>query len=272
MGGLRERTYRWVRTRTPGPLKRVLKMLPSAYYLAQLLRPKGEWWLPVHLGPGLTRPVLLPEAFHWISYEGYEPEALAWVIANVGPREVCLDVGGHLGVYALLLAELVGPEGRVFTFEPYGPSADLLWRTLEANGVMDRVELVRAAVDSTDGGQVSLFAGDSPSEVSVHANATRPLRLEVPKVSLDAFAQGRGLDRVDLVKMDIEGAEARALRGAVDLIRRFRPKILLEAHGRPGTEAIEFLRGLGYTITLVSGEPADMLAQANDVRQVGALP
>lgn len=253
-------------------MKRVLKMLPGAPYLAGLLRPKGERWLPVLLRPGLARPVLLPEASHWISYKGYEPEALAWVVANVGPGEVCFDVGGHLGVYALLLAESVGPEGRVFTFEPYGPSADLLWRTLEANGVMDRVELVRAAVDSTDGGQVSLFVGDSPSEVSVHPHATRPLRLAVPKVSLDAFGQRRGLQRVDLVKMDIEGAEERALRGAIELLRQFRPRVLLEAHGRPGAEAIEFLRSLGYTITSISEEPADMLAQPNDVRQVGALP
>jgi hypothetical protein len=138
--------YGWIRRRVPAQARQWLKGLPTISRLAESARPTGEQWLPVALGPKFYRRMLLPEAFHWISFEGYEPEGLAWVTRHVAPGAICVDVGGHLGVYSLLLAELVGSSGQVCTFEPFGPSADLMAQTLEANGVADRVMIVRAAV------------------------------------------------------------------------------------------------------------------------------
>jgi FkbM family methyltransferase len=253
---VRDDLYRWVRTKTPQGLRSSVRRIPYVERIADASRPKGEQLLPVILQPNIVRKVSLPEAFHWISFEGYrEPELLAWVSSHVPRGAVCLDVGGHLGIYALLMAEVAGPTGKALVFEPFPANADRIRRTVSANGLGDRVVLVEAAVDEADGAEVELFVGeaDTYDRVSVYIDASRPDALRVPTVSIDAAVRRVGVDRVDLIKMDIEGAEDRAFRGAEDTVRRFHPPVLLEVHGLPGWEALTWLKSHGYLIAAPDG-------------------
>lgn len=254
MKDLRNSAYRFVRTKVPLPIRRALKSVPGVRRIAEDSRPRSDRLLPVDIGAGASFQMYLPEAFHWISYDGYEPESLAWVAEHVQAGAVCLDVGGHMGVYALLMGRLVGPSGRVLTFEPLSANVGFLRRNIALNGLADRVTLVEAAVDTEDGGTVELFVGDGTSEASVHEHATRPDRSAVPRISLDSEIQRRGLGRLDLIKMDIEGAEERALRGAEWSLGRFSPTLLLEVHGDRGVGGLAYLESLGYQATLLSGE------------------
>jgi FkbM family methyltransferase len=200
--------------------------------------------------------MLLSEAAHSISYDGHEPEARAWISANVKPGFVCLDVGAHLGVFTLLMGELAGPSGAVHAFEPFSASVDMTRRTLDENRLSDRVKLVQAAVDEEDGGNVRLFVSESsPSEASLHDGETRPGSVDVPRVSLDAYVQREGLEQVDVIKMDIEGTEERALRGARQILEHMTPRLLVEIHGRQNIGALDLLVSLGYSVTTVSGAP-----------------
>jgi len=108
--------------------------------------------------------MLLTDDVHFISYDGHEPEAREWIAANVKPGFICLDVGAHLGVFSLLMGELVGPSGAVHAFEPFPASVDMTRRTLDENRLSDRVKLVQVAVDEEDGGEVRLFVSEDDTE------------------------------------------------------------------------------------------------------------
>ena len=267
---LRAKAYQWFRYHVPVRVRRALKAAPGVSGAAESARPHGDLWLPVKLAPGLERTMLLPEAFHWISYEGYESGPLRWIFDNVEPAFTCLDVGGHIGVFSVLMAELVGPSGSVHTFEPFPPSLDIARQTMERNSLADRVTIVQAAVDELDGGTAELFVGEGTSEASLYGHDTRTATITVPRITLAAYVDGAGLDRVDVIKMDIEGAEERALRGATGILKRFSPKLLLEVHGRKSVGSLEVLGAHGYHITTFHGDPVSAATFPDSIMQVVA--
>ena len=270
MATLREKTYQWFRYHAPVPLRRALKAILGVRGAAESSHPHGDRWLPVKLAPGLERIMLLPEAFHWISYDGYEPQPLAWIFDNVKPGFSCLDVGGHIGVFSVLMAELVGPSGSVHTFEPFWSSLEMARQTVGRNHLADRVTMVQAAVDETDGGTIELFTGKGTSEASLYGHETRTAIITVPRITLDAYVDGAGLDRIDVIKMDIEGAEERALRGATGVLERHSPKLLLEVHGRKSVGSLEVLGAHGYRFTTFRGDPVSAETFPDSILQVVA--
>lgn len=156
---------------------------------------------------------------------------LGIIAAAVAPIDgTILDVGANIGLSALTLAAQV-PRGRVFAFEASPRTAAYLRRNAEANapGV---IEAVASAVGAEDGvaafHQHPSFSAGSHVLSAHHASAAGKERVEVPMTTLDTFARARGLIRVDLIKIDVEGFEADALAGAAETIARFRPVILAE--------------------------------------------
>jgi FkbM family methyltransferase len=141
------------------------------------------------------------------------------------PGDYALDLGGNIGTVAIMFSRLVGSAGRVFAFEPL--THPVLRRNLEANGI-DNVELIPDGV-SDQPGEAEINFTDQFINSSI-ANATPgdgALPIHKRKITLttvDRFVAERGLDRVDFIKMDIEGAEESALRGSREVIERFRPK------------------------------------------------
>lgn len=168
---------------------------------------------------------------------------------NVGPGDVVLDLGGNIGTSALLFSRLVGPEGRVFSFEP--AFGDVLLRNLAENGAHN-VQLVEAAVSDCSG-EAKFVVTDGGID-SQFGKATHPQARTVRVTTLDEFVEQQGLSRVDFIKMDIEGAEELAIRGAVQTIRRFRPNWsvasyhLDRAREHQHPKLVALLREQGYTV------------------------
>jgi FkbM family methyltransferase len=141
------------------------------------------------------------------------------------PGQAAADIGANVGYHTLAIAEAVGPAGRVDAFEANPVVARLLRSTLFVNGLAERVRLHDVAVSDTAGhliiaaspghlgsGNV-LLAGDPPSYAAAY-----PIRAEVPATRLDdALAD---LPVLNLLRMDVEGFEPRALLGGETLIRR----------------------------------------------------
>jgi FkbM family methyltransferase len=120
-----------------------------------------------------------------------------------------LDLGANIGYFTLLAAKLVGPTGRVFAFEPDPTNFSLLQKNVSMNGY-ENVTVVDKAV-SDQGGRAELFLSSDSwghSLFSVHRNAGS---VQVQVTSIDEFLSKDVM--VDFVKMDVEGAELRALRG-----------------------------------------------------------
>ncbi|HOS65667.1 MAG TPA: FkbM family methyltransferase [Candidatus Latescibacteria bacterium] len=136
------------------------------------------------------------------------------------PGMVVFDIGANIGMYSVLWGKCVGESGHVYAFEPFAPTAEYLRRNILANELVNVTVVQKAAADkegiwdfrvSGDGRDVynSLADGSGPEE-----------RLErVPVTTLDAFCAGSGVRRIDLLKVDVEGAEELVLRGAERIIR-----------------------------------------------------
>jgi FkbM family methyltransferase len=165
---------------------------------------------------------------------------------------------------------LVGAAGSIHTFEPVPTSLGTARKTVERNRLADRITLVQAALDEIDGGTVELFIGDGTSEASLYPHETRTVTITVPRMSLDAYADRAALDRIDVVKMDIEGGEERALRGAADILKRHSPKVLLEVHGRSSVGSLRVLKAHGYRITTLLGDQVSADTLPDTILQVVA--
>lgn len=134
------------------------------------------------------------------------------------PGEVVLDCGACFGDTALAFASTVGPNGRVFSFEPLESQQAVFQRNLRSNpGLGGRIELVPFAVDEEPGKEL-FFDQGAGGRARVDGSS------RVVTAAIDEFVRDNEL-KVDFIKMDIEGAERAALRGAADTIRSQRPKM-----------------------------------------------
>jgi FkbM family methyltransferase len=195
------------------------------------------------------------------------------------PGDTAVDGGANIGLHALTMAKAVGPTGRLTCFEPVPHVADALAWTLRLNGFADYVHVERTALSDTLGEATLHVAAHSPSSSLfplTDSTGSRPIT--VAKMSLDsALPPG---SRLRLVKLDIEGAEARAWRG-MQRVREESPDlhIVLEwssSHfARSGDSAAEFYRAIradGFSVFVIEGAPqAGRLAVMADVVAAAAL-
>ena len=183
----------------------------------------------------------------------YEPFMLEAVARFARPGMTAYDVGAHIGYVTVCLAQAVGPQGHVVAFEPLPGNQQRLRANLELNGLSGRVRVVADAVGEAAGRQrfrphTSVAMGRLAATHAAEEPAAGLLEVEV--VTLDEFAAAAGAPP-GLIKMDIEGGEAAALRGARRLLRQAKPILLLELHEAHQAEAgsvVDALQQIGYEI------------------------
>jgi FkbM family methyltransferase len=191
--------------------------------------------------PNFPIPVRLPFDAWWLawndvvgkavlngSFDKAESDLLSRFLR---PGMTVLDVGAHHGYYALLTSRRVGNSGRVFAFEPSSRERRKLGWYLRWNRCSN-VEMIAAAVGAR-AGQAELFVagGRETGCNSLRLPAVRgtPKKVSVPVDTLDDFLSRRGVEHVDFLKLDVEGAELSALRGAQNVFSRWpRPVVLVE--------------------------------------------
>jgi FkbM family methyltransferase len=155
------------------------------------------------------------------------------------------------------MAAAVGPEGRVYAFEPFDANADLLERSIAENGFSDRVSFQRAAVGAANGHATLTFPVETLNSGGAYllpvdgAPLAGNLKKQVPLVALDTLNLRRP---IRFIKMDVEGAEPQVLRGARQILKEDRPVILSELHptqlarasGITGDQFLAQVADLGY--------------------------
>jgi FkbM family methyltransferase len=183
----------------------------------------------------------------------YPPRAHPAALAFLPDGGVAIDVGANLGEWALPLARRVGAGGRLYAFEPQPHIRGALGESLRLNN-LTQASLLPYAVSDREGEsmmalpQVTSSAVDS-GQAHLGAPGSGEIGLAVETVTLDGFATRKGLTRLDLIKIDVEGHERAVLAGAASLLARFRPVIVLEighetADDRAAIHAL--LMGSGY--------------------------
>jgi FkbM family methyltransferase len=185
----------------------------------------------------------------------HPPRAHPAALAFLEPGGVAIDIGANLGEWTVPLARAVGAGGQVLACEPAPLAAKALEATLGANALR-QVEVIRCAVGDHDGYAefalpVVTSARTDTGTARIGAAGPDHEALHVPLNSLDSLAAERGLGRVDLIKIDVEGYERQVLDGAETILGRFRPTLVIETgHEAEGDrQAIhDRLRGLGYRV------------------------
>jgi FkbM family methyltransferase len=199
----------------------------------------------------------------------YEPETIALLESIVRPGAVAIDVGANIGLITLHLARLVGPAGRVLAFEPGGRFFERLVDAVQLNGFEDRVEVHRTALGAA-AAAAPLHLGTTTASLVLSDGLFGDNDEVVQVVTLDALLTGdRALERLDIIKIDVDGSEVDVLAGARQVIRRFLPVLLIEIcpsalsqAGASAAQLIDLLVDLGYSRFQVpgSGEMRDSAA------------
>ncbi|MCS7187065.1 MAG: FkbM family methyltransferase [Armatimonadota bacterium] len=161
-------------------------------------------------------------------YRVHEPTVTKLLPGFVRFGDTVLDIGANIGYYTLLLSQLVGRRGTVIAVEPYPDNVHLLELNLRFNRVTN-VKVMPVAV-SDEIGTAEMFVSEGSNWHSLHpTERTGQRKILVPTVTIDTIVAQ--LERhVDLIRMDIEGWETKALQGAEGTLKRDRPVLVMEVH------------------------------------------
>jgi FkbM family methyltransferase len=224
--------------------------LPRVWVIAPVMR--GERLMWVDLGDRFV-------SFGCL-FDSYEPLETHFVTTVLRLGDVFIDIGANVGWFSMLASTIVGAEGRVYAFEPRAETAGYLEKTIILNGLQSQVTLHQFGLSDTEEHRLLVWTRDTEnpggsfvvdrlpsSEMESQAIALRPL---------DAL----GLQRVDFMKIDVEGAEMRVFRGAQATLDRCRPVILselspemLKRGSEADTEAIfSLFKQINYRIFIIN--------------------
>jgi FkbM family methyltransferase len=212
----------------------------------------------------------------------YEPRTLRAFSPYVKPGAVVLDIGANIGAHTLHFARLVGPAGRVYAFEPSDYGCAKMRANLALNpGLAARVSVQQRflVADGAEPMPATVYcrwpvANEHHDLNADHLGKPEPLA-GATAVTADGFCEGLPLERLDFVKLDVDGHELQVLEGFRRSLARFRPAILVELapYVYKGTRTAEFdefvnlIADLGYDFTearsgeLVSRDPAQLRRQ-----------
>ncbi len=153
------------------------------------------------------------------------------------------DLGGNKGDFSLFASTIVGPSGRVVCFEPLPDNANWVRKSIGING-FENVRVMEACV-SDEVGEIVLYVGRKSGWNSIFETRNDAPRIKCKSVTLDSFIQESGWSRLDCAKIDIEGAELKAIKGALDVMHRLRPIMFIDVHRRAiSSNGVKELEGI----------------------------
>jgi FkbM family methyltransferase len=205
-----------------------------------------------------------------LSTGDWQPEVASAIVNSLPAGGTFVDVGANFGFMTMLAARKVGPTGRVFAIEPCPDMVKALRSHLIKNGISN-VTVIEAGC-SNHAGAVPLFIAPdrTPGRTSLsskNAQSTRSVSVKV--VPLADLLAAHGPARVDVLKIDVEGAEHQVLQGAREVLKRYRPVIIteadsshLESFGASRHGIIGFLTEAGYDCEPLT--ECDILARPRD--------
>ena len=217
-------------------LRMSLKLLPSQMKMPIMQgRLKGKKWI---VGSGN----------HGCWLGSYEFDKQKLFESIVAPGSVVYDLGGHVGFYTMLASEIVGKAGKVIVFEPFPRNLHYLRRHIEINNISN-VTILEAAVSEKSG--VSYFSEGIESTMGYLSSRGE---IMVSCVTLDELYSAGNLPLPDYIKIDIEGAEYLALKGAEKILKKAHPTLFLATHGSAvHQQCCELLITLGYDVKSIDG-------------------
>lgn len=167
-------------------------------------------------------------------------------VVEVLEGDVVIDCGGCYGETALYFAHKTGNTGQVFTFEFMPENLTVFNLNMSLNlELAQRVRLIEKPLWEHSGER--LFVEGNGPGARVRNESSDPNATQIETISIDDLVHDQGLSKLDFIKMDIEGAELKALMGAEKSIRKFRPKLAISIYHKPEDfwTIPQYLNGLG---------------------------
>jgi len=233
--------------------------LPSRF--KSIVRPTAPAWFTI--APSVTM-LLDPEDYvsaEIIRTGEWEPESWNAIAKHLSAGSVFVDVGAHIGYYSLKAAPVVGPGGHVIAVEPNPPTIRELEDNIRASGASAIISVQPVACSDTEA-TLDLFAAprrntgqSSLSKSNASQTGQDVATYHVRARPLDDIIHDTGVSRVDVVKIDVEGAEMLVLKGSVNTLARYHPMVIVElidaqlrSMGSSEAEVRAFMQAHGYAV------------------------
>ena len=174
----------------------------------------------------------------------YEQHIATRLQGRLKAGSVFFDIGANVGYYTLFASTLVGDSGRVISFEPEPGNMQMLVEHTTINKCINVIPVQKALSDMPG---IVRFDGTAHTMCKFSDDGN----IEVECTTLDTFIQDSGISP-DILKMDVEGAEVKALHGADSCLSEIRPEIVLSVHDGLLDECLGILSGYDYSIEQLS--------------------
>ena len=179
----------------------------------------------------------------------YEPNQTEVVKKYVHEGDTVIDIGAHVGYYTLLMAQLVGENGKVYSFEPDPANFQLLKKNVEINGFENVVLIQKAVSNITD--KVKLFLGDNDSAINRIYDAKlgdAKESIDVESVTIDEYFKEDD-ELVNFIKIDSEGSEVKIINGMKQFLSRNQELVMMTEFfpfliKKSGDEPNQYLKSL----------------------------
>lgn len=189
---------------------------------------------------------------------------IAYVISSVKPGDTVLDIGAHKAGYLYFILKQAGNQGRIFAFEPQSSLFKYLQRIKELFK-WDNVTIEQLAL-SDKPGKATLYVPVTKAEKTSSPGATIvkhsgspvfEVREEIQTDTLDSYCNRNDI-KPDFMKIDVEGNELQVLKGGIEMLRKSKPKIIIEIEARhvgeeKALETFKFLEDLDYSGHFIKG-------------------
>ncbi len=182
----------------------------------------------------------------------YEPVTTNLIESLLGPGMTFIDIGAHVGLFAIPATQWVGCNGKIIAFEPHPENFHLLLNNLKINQVEEQVTAIQSAISNKTQSMDLYTCSFNTGDHQLYPSSTRD-KISVPCTTLDDFFPSG--TQVDLVKMDVQGAEGFAFEGmrrlleenkAIQIIWELSPQQLLNS-GYSTNKVLDYLESLNFS-------------------------
>ena len=164
-------------------------------------------------------------------------------------NDIVLDAGANEGSLTVVYSQKIGVKGKVFAFEPDTKNIEILKHNMSLNKKYNNIELVKKALWNKKDTIEFFEAGTVASSIFYEDKNSQ--RVTIQAISIDCFMSTKKINRLNFVKMDIEGAEIEALKGSINTIEKYRPDFAIASYhiinNKPTYIGVEsFFNKIGY--------------------------
>lgn len=228
------------------------QVVPLGAALIKRAGPREPRWTRLSDGTEMLLALSDPMQLRIYLLGSYSEAELRRLTSFISEGDVCLDVGAHVGLFTTAMGRAAGPSGRVLSIEPSPDTRRLLAENIRRAGTENQTTILAHGLSDGDG-TLALYEPSDAGDVGRRSllPVGEPV-FEIEVRTFDKVAAELGLDRLDVVKIDVEGAEASVLRGMSKTLSRLKPKAVLletvaELNVDGAAQVRELMKGFGYS-------------------------